>query len=163
MIYNPRDPDFSFINCTESILYLRIAYNIVTYNDLWEFLYNYKPESQTKESFQYEFLKDKIKNSVVSHTEETLNWTMDVILYIAKNGFFKYKETYISEYTRLTKKTKHQIIKEKLEKYLEKEIKTEIDNHIISKDYLETQRAISLEQERNHIPEVSVLELSYKL
>ena len=156
MIYNPRDPDFSFINCEESILYLRIGYNIVTYNDLWEFLYDYDVKT-FPESFQYKFLREKIQNSVSSHTEESINWTMDVLLYIAKNGFFKYKEVYLYEYGRLNKKTKHEIIKEKLEKQLEKEIKNEIDSHIISAEYLEKQRQISLENEKNKIPEVAVL------
>lgn len=162
MIYNPRDPDFSFINCDKSITFIRIAYNIVTYNDLWEFLYEYNSEPTSENREKYDFLREKIRQSSEFHTEESINWTMEVILYIAKNGYFKYKQLYLIEYEKLTKKTLHQIIKERLENQLKQEIKEEIDNHIISKDYLDAQLAISLEKEKNYIPEVSVLDFSYK-
>lgn len=131
MIYNPRDADFSFMNCGQSILYISKAYEIVTQSDLWEFLYWYNPELQTGELFQYTILRNKIQKSVNTHTEDTLNYTMEVILYIAKKGFFKYKENYNLEQELYIAKSKQQHKIEKLQtilERLEKRSNTEICN-----------------------------------
>jgi hypothetical protein len=136
MIYNPRDPDFTFMHCDDSIMFIRYAYNMVTCEYLWEFLYNYNIES-TEDSIIFNNLKEKIKNSHIFHTEESLTWTMNVILYIAKNGFIKYKQNYQIKYEKLNTKTRFETIKEKFENHIKNQISQEIDAHIITQSLTE--------------------------
>jgi hypothetical protein len=131
MIYNPRDPDFSFMKCDDSIMFIRFAYKIVTDEYLWEFLYNYNMDSNN-DVIVFNNLKYNIKISNIFHKEESLNWTMDVILYIAKNGFAKYKQNYQIQYEKLNKKTLFDTIKDKFEKRIKTQIAQEIDSHIIT-------------------------------